>query len=249
MESFDKYTCNEMIGQKFGRLTVISRGEDYVCPSTGKKYRRWNCLCDCGVYKNNIRESSLKSGNTQSCGCLRNEKIAESNKKLYRKTNKYEFKDEYVIGYDLNNNPFFFDKDDYNKIKCLCWHFDDRGYIVSSVSKKANIKMHRLVMGEPINMFVDHINGCKNDNRKENLRVCTPSQNAMNHIHKNPYGTSGIYPSKYNTWYAVISKNGIKYFLGSFPSQEEAVAARLDAEEKMFGEFSYYNSRGIEYVK
>ena len=244
-----KHIDKDMIGQKFGRLTVISRGENYIIPSTGQITRRWNCLCDCGVYKNNIRESSLKSGNTQSCGCVRNEKVAESNKKMNRKTNRYEFKDEYVIGYDLNNNPFFFDKDDYEKVKDLCWHFDNKGYVVSSISKKANIKMHRLIMGEPTDLFVDHMNGCKNDNRKDNLRICTPSQNAMNHIHKNPYGISGIYPSKYNTWYATISKNRKNYFLGSFSSQEEAVKARKVAEENLFGEFSYYNSRGIDYVE
>lgn len=238
-----------MIGKKFGRLTIVSRGKDYIVPSTGKRTRRWNCLCDCGVYKNNIRESSLKSGNTQSCGCLRNERLSDSNKILHHKTNKYEFKDEYIIGYDCNDNLFFFDKDDYDKIKNLCWHFDDKGYVVSSISKKANIKMHRLIMGDPADLYIDHINGCKNDNRKENLRSCTPSQNAMNHIHRNPYGISGIYLSKYNTWCAIISKDCNKYFLGSFKSKEEAIKARKDAEEKMFGEFSYYNSRGMDCVE
>lgn len=239
----------EMIEKKYGRLTIVSRGEDYIIPSTGQKTRRWNCLCDCGKYINNVRESSLKSGNTQSCGCIRNERVTEINKKIHHKTNQYEFKDEYVIGYDLNDNPFFFDKDDYDKIKDFCWHFDNKGYVVSSIAKKANIKMHRLIMDEPVDLFVDHINGCKNDNRKDNLRICTPSQNAMNHIHRNPYGISGIYLSKYNTWYATISKDRKYYFLGSFQSQEEAIQARKEAEEKMFGEFSYYNSRGINYVE
>lgn len=53
----------EMIGQKFGRLTVIEElfGRD--------KYKIYKCVCDCGntVY---VNSNSLKSGNTKSCGCL-----------------------------------------------------------------------------------------------------------------------------------------------------------------------------------
>lgn len=52
-----------LINKKFGRLKVISY--------QGKSM--WKCQCSCGNYKN-IRGSSLKSGATQSCGCLQKEK-------------------------------------------------------------------------------------------------------------------------------------------------------------------------------
>lgn len=51
-----------LIGQRFGKLIVISRAE---------VQSKWNCLCDCGN-KKTIFVSSLKNG-TRSCGCLRNE--------------------------------------------------------------------------------------------------------------------------------------------------------------------------------
>lgn len=53
----------DLTGQKFGRLTVVSRA-----PNQGR-YVCWNCICDCG---NNFttRAASLISGRTQSCGCL-----------------------------------------------------------------------------------------------------------------------------------------------------------------------------------
>lgn len=59
----------DLTGQKFGRLTIISRAENnkwnQIC---------WNCLCDCenpNIIK--VDGSSLKKGNTKSCGCLKEE--------------------------------------------------------------------------------------------------------------------------------------------------------------------------------
>ena len=64
----------ELVGKKFCRLTVL---EEFLLPQLyGKNQRFCKCKCDCG----NIVEvpaSRLKSGHTQSCGCLRKEKISE----------------------------------------------------------------------------------------------------------------------------------------------------------------------------
>ena len=61
--------CIDLTGNKYGKLTIISRGDDYVNPS-GKKYVCWQCLCECGNIVN-IRAARLKNGTTRSCGCLR----------------------------------------------------------------------------------------------------------------------------------------------------------------------------------
>lgn len=61
----------DLTGQKFGRLTVLCRGDDYIKPS-GKRDPRWRCVCECG----NIVEVigyNLKRGKSTSCGCYRNE--------------------------------------------------------------------------------------------------------------------------------------------------------------------------------
>ena len=92
-------------------------------------------------------------------------------------------------------------------------------------------------------MQVDHKNGCKNDNRKTNLRICTPSQNSMNKKSNNIYGMSGIYKEN-NKWCAVIGKDRERYFLGSYETEHEAKQARENAENILFKEFSYSNSRG-----
>lgn len=68
-----------MSGQRFGRLIVVKRVEDYIFDS-GRKERQWLCKCDCGneivVLGNNLRKE-----NTVSCGRYRK----EINKKLQTK--------------------------------------------------------------------------------------------------------------------------------------------------------------------
>lgn len=57
-----------LAGARFGRLTVLSRGEN-----KGKK-PGWLCRCDCGAEKT-VNGSDLRGGAVQSCGCLRNDRV------------------------------------------------------------------------------------------------------------------------------------------------------------------------------
>jgi hypothetical protein len=54
----------DLIGQKFGRLTVVKRG-----PSTERGEATWLCKCECGTEKH-VRGHCLRRGDTKSCGCL-----------------------------------------------------------------------------------------------------------------------------------------------------------------------------------
>ena len=67
----------DLTGMKFGRLTVISRAEDYVSPN-GRHRVQWVCRCDCGVEKIVLGEA-LTSGRTISCGCAHREIASRSN--------------------------------------------------------------------------------------------------------------------------------------------------------------------------
>jgi hypothetical protein len=58
----------DLTGQKFGKLTVIERAEDYIT-SSGRKVVAWYCKCDCGK-KCVVRSTNLKNGITKSCGCI-----------------------------------------------------------------------------------------------------------------------------------------------------------------------------------
>lgn len=61
-------------GQRFGKLVVLEEA-----PNRGKR-TYWLCQCDCGNIKE-IQTDSLRSGRTQSCGCLHKENTTISNKK------------------------------------------------------------------------------------------------------------------------------------------------------------------------
>ncbi len=62
----------DLLGKKFGRLTVISEHGR----TKGQKVT-WDCICDCGK-KAVTTTCSLINGHTQSCGCLRIERVSEA---------------------------------------------------------------------------------------------------------------------------------------------------------------------------
>lgn len=240
----------DLTSSKFGNLTVLKRVEDRIFPS-GQKQTQWLCECSCKEHNQIIvLGRNLTSGNTKSCGCLQKEIASKTNKEY----NKYDLTSQnYGIGYTSKGEEFYFDLEDYDKIKDYCWHITPKGYVATR-DKNANgrrINLHRLVMGLPNKNFdVDHKHGKKsrNDNRKSNLRVVTRSQNNMNSAlsKNNTSSVTGVYwHKKINKWVASITIDYQSIHLGLFDSFEDAQKARKEAERKYFGEFSYDNSQGI----
>lgn len=58
----------DLTGQRFGRLLVVERTDDYVSPQ-GLRQVCWLCVCDCGTILI-VRGNSLRQGRSKSCGCL-----------------------------------------------------------------------------------------------------------------------------------------------------------------------------------
>lgn len=67
----------DLTGKKFNRLTVLRK--DTERKTNNGSY--WICQCDCGKIKS-VKSSSLRRGEVQSCGCLRNEKVYEKMQEL-----------------------------------------------------------------------------------------------------------------------------------------------------------------------
>jgi hypothetical protein len=229
----------KLVGRKFGRLLVVEKIK--ACKETN--YRtKYLCQCDCG---NKILTESykLKSSHTTSCGCYRSEMVAERNKK----TNVYNLYGEYGIGYTSNTNEqFFFDLEDYDLIKDYCWRKDVDGYICATVNKQ-KIYFHRLILNlnKYNKIFVDHRFHNTFDNRKNNLRKCTNTQNVRNSkIQKNnTSGVTGVYwDNNHQGWHSFIHVNKEKISLGVYKDFEDAVKVRKNAEDKYFKDFSYDNS-------
>ena len=239
----------DLTGQRFERLVVIERYDDYIKPD-GTKRVRWLCQCDCGKITHPTAES-LRNGHTKSCGCLGLERATEAKKK----TNRYDLSGEYGIGWTSNTNKeFYFDLEDYDKIKNYCWRENQYGYIIAPIEKSTNvIAMHRLVLNvkQNENVDVDHIKGYRtaNDNRKNNLRICTHAENMRNQKLRtnNKSGVTGVHWDKRrNRWIATIKLNYKQKFLGSYINFDDAVKARREAEDKYFGEYSQTNSQNME---
>lgn len=241
---------NDLTGQVFGRLTVIQRVEDYISPK-GQRKTQWLCECSCDKRSRIIvLGNNLTKNNTSSCGCIQKERASEFN----REHNTYDLSGEYGIGYTIKGEEFYFDLEDYDLIKKHCWHITNRGYVTTRDEnrKGRRISFHRLVMGlKDEKIDVDHVHGreTRNDNRKENLRFATRSQNNMNSAlsKNNTSGVTGVYFDRNaKKWSAGITINYKTIHLGLFNVFEDAVKARKEAEEKYFGEFSYDNSQQAE---
>lgn len=241
--------ANDLTGKRFGRLTVLKRVENYIWPNLKTSVPQWLCRCDCGNYKKAVG-TLLVNGTTKSCGCLITEhnqndlpKINSIKNKQY---NRYDLSGEYGIGYTNKGEEFYFDLEDYEKIKDICWSINKDGYVIGSDknNKTANARMHRIVMdvSDP-KIYIDHINGKnKHDNRKQNLRIVTPQQNNFNRIKQinNTSGTTGVSWSSSNSkWRAYIKIDRKNINLGYYIDINEAIEARKKAEIKYFGEYRY----------
>ena len=89
---------------------------------------------------------------------------------------------------------------------------------------------------------LDHINGNGLDNRIANLRLATPSQNAMNrHLHKNKQLPKGVSRTTSGKGYSArITLNYRIIQLGEFPTIDEAALAYRTAADRLHGEFKRY---------
>lgn len=85
------------------------------------------------------------------------------------------------------------------------------------------------------NMDIDHINGVKKDNRKENLREISHAENGRNRTKlskRNKSGYNGVnWNNNYGKWRATVQVDG-KQRHKHFPSKEDAIACRSEWEKE-----------------
>lgn len=106
--------------------------------------------------------------------------------------------------------------------------------------KRISVLLHRLIASSPNGLEVDHINANWLDNRRDNLRPCSRSQNAMNSIIRsdNTSGHKGVgWHNRAQKYRARIMVNYKEIHLGLFSSYEDACLAYEKASRMYHGDF------------
>lgn len=119
-----------------------------------------------------------------------------------------------------------------------------RRKIKTPEDKWKKVSMHRAILNVAEGVPVDHINGNGLDNRRENLRVCTLTQNMQNApLRKDSTsGYKGVHWfERRGKWVAYINFQGKRVHLGYHDKKEDAAGAYNEAAKKYHGEFARLN--------
>lgn len=149
------------------------------------------------------------------------------------------------------NHITLVDDEDFEYLDQWFWSFDRR-YVYrkeylgmdGGKQKYKKIYLHRLIMNTPEGFDTDHINHDKLDNRKENLRIVSRSQNNMNQ--RPQIGRTSKYKGVHwnkrgGNWKSEIKMNGKSKWSRVFKTEQEAVIAYNKAAKELFGEFANIN--------
>lgn len=138
--------------------------------------------------------------------------------------------------------------DDLEEIGKHQWMFSNEGASRNATKDErktmgvCRIWMHRQIMGHPAGLEVDHANGDRLDNSRDNLRVASHNQNVCNMLsnstsYSGMRGVEKIPNKKKPSWCAKIQFQGKREYLGSFQSAEEACAVYVKRGRELHGEF------------
>lgn len=137
--------------------------------------------------------------------------------------------------------------EDFESLITRSWYMDTAQYAGGRCAPRL---MHRYVfevlMGQavPEGMVIDHANRDTLDNRRENLRLATPSQNTANSAGQQ--NTTSRYKRVcwsiwHQGWQVNITKDGRQFDLGIYDDEIEAAYIYDQFALALFGEFAYFN--------
>lgn len=212
-----------MIGQVFGRWTVQARGEDYIYLKSGKKAKRYICLCICGKEKL-VHSAHLKNGSSTSCGCYN---IEVSTK--HGMSGTKEHSSWYNLVFRCSEKSTDKDKIFYSEISVQdSWN----------PSKGGSFENFYKDMGPcPPGYEIDRIES-KGNYTKENCRWASETTQSENRgkYSNNTSGQAGVcWCNKSNRWKVSLQSNNITYSAGAYVALEEAISARKKLELEVLG--------------
>lgn len=137
------------------------------------------------------------------------------------------------------------DKKDFILIKDKKWHLLSKGYVATGAGRKQQL-LHWMIIGKPFYPYeTDHKDQDKLNNRKDNLRHCTSSQNEINKkLRKN--NTSGytgvLWRKDTQKWSVSLGYQGKQIRLGCYQTKEKAAKVYNKAVVRLFGEYAVLNN-------
>lgn len=211
----------------------------------GKAVGNWQILAHAGRNQNRTQEYYCRCG---LCGNISIKTIGDVTRARGNGCVKcepdYHFQviGDIAYGFLPDGTEFQIDKDMVKAVSGYHWHLEDSGgYIICGDRDYPNFKLHRFIMNiDDSSVIVDHINRDKTDCRRENLRVVTLQQNAMNKsLQKNSTtGYAGVvFLKDKNRYRSVIGLNDRRIYLLTSPSKVECAQAYNYAAELIFGDY------------
>jgi hypothetical protein len=140
------------------------------------------------------------------------------------------------------------DADDMHLVDKWNWHSRASGCKVYAVRNNYMktpkfIRMHRLIMRDPVGFEIDHIDGNGLNNSKSNLRLATRSQNMMNRCGVDGASSEmkGVsWHAARGMWRARIKIDQKEIHIGMFDTEAEAFAAYKRAAENLHGRYARF---------
>lgn len=116
------------------------------------------------------------------------------------------------------------------------WHVSNRCYVATSEGGRQRY-LHRILMGEPPGLYVDHINHDTLDNQRANLRVVTNAQNMQNRRGANAGSVTGVRGVSWHrasgSYEVYLEVDGKKRCLGYRKTLEDAAALARAGRERL----------------
>ena len=214
--------ASSIVGQKYGRLTVIEQ----TTSRDNNHNSYWRCICECGS-EIIVARCNLRSGHTRSCGCLAREQflINREYSKYSKHNTKHGKRYEKIYGIwktmrrrcDCPSQTGFHRWGGREITVCQEWQNDFMSFYNWAMAN-----------GYSEGLTIDRINNNGNYDPK-NCRWTTIHQQCANRRNNTDFvGVS--YNQKTGRYKAYLRKDGKHLLCRTFKTKEAAIAARLDAE-------------------